>query len=108
MIVIYSSAVYDLSRIIALKGDHGAFTALKGGVKTVFTRKGSVLAVFLVYFITVTVLFLVYAGGARLMKDPSLWVALALFQQAVLFLRYFGKVMLMRAETGLTEEGHGS
>lgn len=104
MIVIYSSAVYDLSRIVALKGDRGALTALKGGVKTVFARKGSVLAVFLVYLFTAALLFLAYAGGARLMKDPSLWVALVLFQQAVLFLRYYGKVMLMRAETAIAGE----
>ncbi len=105
IIFIYSSAVYDLSRIIALKGDRGPFAALKGGVKTVFARKGSVLAVFLVYLFTVALLFLAYAGGAGLMKEPSLWVALALFQQAVLFLRYFGKVMLMRAEIGIASEG---
>jgi hypothetical protein len=102
--LIYSLAVYDLSRLHSLKEDQKAFRALRRGFAAVFSRKAKVFAIFFIYIAVVAALLLAYAGITRLTGEGVPAALIIAVQQLFLFLRLFSKVLLMRAEAALLEE----
>ncbi len=101
LIFVYSFAVYDLSRLFALKEEQGGFRSLKSGIKTVARRKGRVLRIFTIYIGAAVLLSLCYAGIAGHWKNASPAVLIIILQQLFLFLRYWMKILLMRSEAAL-------
>jgi|GEM_PF-1077777 len=101
---IYSIAVYDLSRIHALRDERGIFASLKSGIRSVFANKLSVFLIFLVYLVLVALLSLVCARITGFFKESRSELIVIAIQQAFLFLRYLSKILLMRAETQIAAE----
>lgn len=101
---IYSIAVYDLSRIHALRDERGIFTSLRSGIRSMLSNKGYVLIIFIVYLVLVALLSLVCARIMGFFTESRPELIVIAIQQVFLFLRYFSKILLMRAETQITIE----
>lgn len=101
---IYSIAVYDLSRIHAIKDERGIFASLKRGIRSVFDHKGYVLIIFIVYLVLVAALSFVCSRITGLFKESRPEIVVIVIQQVFLFLRYLSKILLMRAETQIAAE----
>jgi hypothetical protein len=103
LILTFSTAVYDFSRIIKLKEDRGVFNAFKKGIKFTFTNKLNVLVIFLLYALSLAILYLVYSVFINLAGDILYVPALFIVLQVFVMVRYFLKVVVMRAEVVLTQ-----
>lgn len=101
---IYSIAVYDLSRIHALREERGIFKSLKSGIRSVFSNKLYFLIIFIVYLVLVALLSFLCLRITGLFNDSRPEIIVIAIQQVFLFLRYFSKILLMRAETRITIE----
>jgi hypothetical protein len=96
-------AIYDLSRIFKLKEDKNVFYSLKKAIIFVFSNKLNLVVVFLMYAVSLLVLFLIYAIFNHFLEDLLYVFFLFMVYQGFILVRYFLKVVVMRAEIQLTE-----
>ncbi len=99
----FAVAIYDLSRILKLKEDKNVFFSLKKAIIFVFSNKLNLAAVFLMYVVSLLVLFLIYAIFNHFLEDLLYVFFLFMIYQVFILVRYFLKVVVMRAEIQLTE-----
>jgi hypothetical protein len=103
LIFTLSTAIYDLSRIFKLKEDRNVFYSLKKAIIFTFSNKLNLAAVFLMYAVSLLVLFLIYAIFNHFLEDLLYVFFLFMIYQGFILVRYFLKVVVMRAEIQLTE-----
>lgn len=99
----FAVAIYDLSRIFKLKEDKNVFYSFKKAIIFVFSNKLNLAAVFLMYVVSLLVLFLIYAIFNHFLEDLLYVFFLFMIYQGFILVRYFLKVVVMRAEIQLTE-----
>jgi hypothetical protein len=99
----FAVAIYDLSRIFKLKEDKNVFFSFKKAIIFVFSNKLNLAAVFLMYVVSLLVLFLIYAIFNHFLEDLLYVFFLFIIYQVFILVRYFLKVVVMRAEIQLTE-----
>lgn len=102
LIFTFSTAIYDFSRVFKLKEDKNVFYSLKKAIIFTFRNKLNLAAVFLMYAVFLLVLFLIYAIFNHFLEDLLYVFFLFLIYQGFILVRYFLKVVLMRAEIQLT------
>ena len=99
----FSTAIYDLSRVFKLKEDRNVFYSFKKAIIFAFLNKLNLAAVFLIYAVSLVVLFLIYAIFNHFLEDLLYALFLFIIYQGFILVRYFLKVVVMRAEIQLTE-----
>jgi hypothetical protein len=99
----FAVAIYDLSRIFKLKEDKNVFYSLKKAIIFVFSNKLNLAVVFLMYAVSLLVLFLIYVIFNHFLEDLLYVFFLFMIYQGFILVRYFLKVVVMRAEIQLTE-----
>lgn len=103
LIFTFSTAIYDLSRIFKLQEDRNVFYSFKKAIIFTFSNKLNLAAVFLMYAVCLLVLFLIYAIFNHFLEDLLYIFFLFMIYQGFILVRYFLKVVVMRAEIQLTE-----
>jgi hypothetical protein len=103
LLLAFSTAIYDLSRIFKLKEDKNVFYSLKKAIIFTFSNKLNLAAVFLMYAVSHLVLFLIYAIFDHFLEHLLYVFFLFVIYQGFILVRYFLKVVVMRAEIQLTE-----
>jgi len=96
-------AIYDLSRIFKLKEDRNVFYSLKKAIIFTFSNKLNLAVVFLMYVVSLLVLFLMYVIFNHFLEDLLYVFFLFMIYQGFILVRYFLKIVVMRAEIQLTE-----
>ena len=102
LIFAFSSAIYDFSRIFKLQEDKNVFYSFKKAIIFTFTNKIVLAAVFLMYAVSCLILFLIYVIFNRFLENLLYVVFLFMIYQGFILVRYFLKVVVMRAEIQLT------
>jgi hypothetical protein len=97
----FSTAIYDFSRIIKLREDRGCFYSFKQGIIFVFSNKLAILFLFLLYGISLALIYLAYAVSMGLQESLPYAFLLFLVYQAFMMARYYLKIVVMRAEVRL-------
>ncbi len=103
--LIISTAIYDFSRIFKLKESLNVFSALKKAVIFTFSNKWNLSVIFLAYAVSLVMFFLIYMVFSRFLEKIPYIFFLFLIYQGFVFVRYFLKVAVIRAEVGLTAAG---
>jgi hypothetical protein len=103
LIFAFATAIYDLSRVFKLKEDRNVFYSLKKAIIFTFSNKLNLAVVFLMYVVSLLVLFLIYVIFNHFLEDLLYVFFLFLIYQGFILVRYFLKVVVMRAEIQLTE-----
>lgn len=97
----FSTAIYDFSRIIKLREDKGSFYSFKQGVIFVFSNKIAVFFLFLLYGLSLVLIYLAFGFTMELQENLPYAFLLFLVYQAFLMARYYLKIVVMRAELRL-------
>lgn len=97
----FSTAIYDFSRIIKLKEDRGSFYSFKQAIIFVFSNKLALLLLFLLYGVSLALIYLVFYFTMELQENLPYAFLLFLVYQAFMMARYYLKVIVMRAEVRL-------
>lgn len=101
----FALAIYDYARIFKLKEDRGLFQSLKKGIHFTFTNKLSILAIFLLYSLALLIFHLFYLLFTGLVEDLLYTVLVFAAYQGFMMVRYFLKLVVIRAEIGLLITG---
>jgi hypothetical protein len=101
ILMIFSVAVYDYSRIIRLKEGRNFFFSFRSGVRFVFKNKKNILLLFFTYILSLTILYFIYKLLISVVEDiPGIIVVFVVYQIFVL-IRYFLKVIIICSELEL-------
>jgi hypothetical protein len=105
LIYVFSTAVYDFSRIIKLREEKNVFFTFKTAIIFSFSNKVTLLAIFFMYGISLGILLLIYVVFSHFVEDVLYIFLLFLIYQGFVIARYFFKVAVIRAEIRLTHIG---
>jgi hypothetical protein len=97
----FSTAIYDFSRVFKLRDDKNVFVSFKTAVRFTFSGKLPILAIFLMYVVSLVFLYLIYSLFVRFVPDFLYTLFIFILYQGFIMARYFLKVVVMRAEVGL-------
>lgn len=97
----FSTAIYDFSRIIKIKEDRGSFYSFKQAIIFVFSNKLAVLFLFILYGLSLALIYLVFYLTMELQEGLPYAFLLFLVYQAFMMVRYYLKIVVMRAEVRL-------
>lgn len=102
LILIFSTAIYDFSRISRLQEDRIFLYSFKEGILFTFSNKLNILILFLFYGAFLIIIYLVYwlIGGP--VENLVYTVLIFIIYQIFMFLRYYMKVVLMQAEVKIS------
>lgn len=94
----FSTAIYDFTRIFKLREDKGIFYSFKQGIHFVFANKLAILFLFLIYSISLVLIYLAYFFTIDLQERLPYAILLFLTYQGFIMVRYYLKIVIMRAE----------
>jgi hypothetical protein len=97
----FSVAIYDFSRIFKLRDDRNSLYSFKQGIIFTFSNKLSILAIFLLYALSLVIIYLVYSVVMGLIQDLLYVFLLFVVYQGFIMVRYYLKIVVMRAEIHL-------
>ncbi len=97
----FSAAIYDFSRIFKLKDDKNILYSFKKGIKFTFSNKLNILAIFVLYALSLVIIYLVYALVMGVVHHLLYVFLLFLVYQGFMMVRYFLKIVVIRAEIRL-------
>lgn len=97
----FSVAIYDFSRIFKLRDDKNSFYSFKQGIKFTFSNKLNILAIFVLYALSLVIIYLVYAVVMGVVQHLLYVILLFGVYQGFIMVRYYLKMVVMRAEIHL-------
>jgi len=97
----FSVAIYDFSRIFKLRDDKNIFYSFKQGIVFTFSNKVNILAVFVLYALSLALIYLVYAVVMGVVQHLLYVILLFGVYQGFIMVRYYFKIVVMRAEIHL-------
>lgn len=97
----FSVAIYDFSRIFKLRDDKNIFYSFKQGIVFTFSNKVNILAVFVLYVLSLALIYLVYAVVMGVVQHLLYVILLFCVYQGFIMVRYYLKIVVMRAEIHL-------
>ncbi len=101
MLLVIAGFIYDFSRIFKIKEAKSAVSAFKTGFKFVFSNKCNLLVIFLMYVLALVILYLCNILFVEL-TDSFLYPTLLFVAiQAFVWVRYYLKIVVIRAEVNL-------
>jgi hypothetical protein len=101
VILTFSTAIYDFSRIFKLKEDKNVFYSFKKAIIFTFSNKLYIAIVFLIYALFLMFLFLIYLIFDHFFENVLYVFFLFILYQGFILVRYFLKVVVMQAEVQL-------
>ena len=105
LLLTFTVVIYDFARIFKLKDDRNLWQTFKKTLRFTFSNKLNILAIFLLYGVSLVIFYLVYMVFVTLV-EPLLYIFLVfIFYQGFMLVRYFFKVVVIRAEIKLIEYG---
>ncbi len=104
LVLIFSMAIYDFSRISRLQEGRNFIYSFKEGIKFAFSNKLTVLVLFSLYGIFLIILLLVYLAISGPLGNLANTTLIFIIYQVFMFLRYYLKVVSMQAEVKLAEQ----
>lgn len=105
LVLTFATAIYDYVRIFKLKEDRGLLQSLKRGILFTFTNKLGILSIFLLYALALLILYLFYLLFTGLVEDLLYTILVFAAYQGFMMVRYFLKIIVIRAEIGLLTAG---
>jgi hypothetical protein len=103
LLFIFSTIIYDFARIYKLKEDRSLFQTYKKAAGFLFSNKMNILVVFLIYGLSLLILYLGYKILMNFFGHLLHVVLLFIFYQVWIAARYYLKIVLIRAELRLME-----
>lgn len=103
IILVFSTAIYDFSRIARLQEERSFLYAFKKGISFAFSNKKNVFILFILYGISLGLLYLVNYFAGSLMENLSYAILIFLVYQVIMFFRYYLKIILMHGEVKIAE-----
>jgi hypothetical protein len=100
---IVAAVIYDYARIFKLKYDTNLLQTFKYAIRFTFSNKLPLVVIFLSYGLSLSILYLIYLVSINLVEHLLYAILIYLTYQVFIFVRYFLKVVVMRAEIYLTE-----
>jgi hypothetical protein len=97
----FSAVIYDFSRIFKLKEDKNILYSFKEGVVFTFSNKLNIFAIFVLYALSLVIIYLVYALVMGVVHHLLYVSLLFLMYQGFMMVRYFLKIVVIRAEIRL-------
>ncbi len=97
----FSAAIYDFSRIFKLRDDKNILYSFKKGIIFTFSNKLNILAIFVLYALSLAIIYLVYLLVMGIVHDLLYVFLVFLIYQGFIMVRYFLKIVVMRAEIRL-------
>jgi len=97
----FSAAIYDFSRIFKLKDDKNILYSFKKGIIFTFSNKLNILAIFVLYALSLAMIYLVYLLVMGVVHHLLYVFLVFLIYQGFIMVRYFLKIVVMRAEIRL-------
>jgi hypothetical protein len=97
----FSAAIYDFSRIFKLRDDKNILYSFKKGIIFTFSNKLNILAIFVLYALSLAIIYLVYLLVMGIVHDLLYVFLIFLIYQGFIMVRYFLKIVVMRAEIRL-------
>lgn len=101
LLLTFSVAIYDFSRIFKLRDDKNSFYSFKQGIMFTFSNKVNILAVFVLYALSLALIYLVYAVVMGVVQHLLYVILLFGVYQGFIMVRYYLKIVVMRAEIHL-------
>ncbi|MCP5103277.1 MAG: hypothetical protein GY950_07860 [bacterium] len=101
LFLMFAVAVYDFSRIFKLRDDKNTFYSFKQGIRFTFSNKLNIFAIFVLYALSLVIIYLVYAVLMGLVQDFLYVIILFMVYQGFIMVRYYLKIVVMRAEIRL-------
>ena len=98
ILMIFSVAVYDYSRIIRLKDGKNFFFSFKEGVRFVFKNKKNILSLFLFYIFSSVVLYFIFKLLMSVAENFLGMIFVFLFYQVFVLIRYILKIIIITGE----------
>ncbi len=98
ILLIFSVAIYDYSRIIRLRDGKNFFFSFKEGIRFVFSHKKNIVIIFLFYIFSSAVLYLIFKLLMSVAEDFFGLIAVFLFYQVFVLIRYFLKIVVINGE----------
>lgn len=102
-ILIFSTAIYDFSRIARLQEERNFLYAFKKGISFAFSNKKNILILFVLYGISLSLLYLINYFVGSLMENVTYAIFIFLVYQVIMFSRYYLKIVIMHAEVKIAE-----
>jgi hypothetical protein len=97
----FSAAIYDFSRIFKLKDDKNILYSFRNGIIFTFSNKLNILAIFVLYGLSLVIIYLVYLLVMGVVHHLLYVFLVFLIYQGFIMVRYFLKIVVMRAEIRL-------
>jgi hypothetical protein len=105
LLLTFAAVIYDFARIFKLKDDRNLWQTFKKTLRFTFSNKLNILVIFLLYGVSLVIFYLIYMVFVTLV-EPLLYIFLVfIFYQGFMLVRYFFKVVVIRAEIKLIEYG---
>ena len=98
ILVIFSVAIYDYSRIIRLRDGRNFLFSFKEGIRFVFTHKSKIVGIFLFYIFSSAVLYLVFKLLMSVVDGFLGLIAVFCLYQVFVLIRYFLKIVVINGE----------
>lgn len=98
ILMIFSVAVYDYSRIIRLKDGKNFFFSFKEGGRFVFKNKKNILSLFLFYIFSSVVLYFIFKLLMSVAENFLGMIFVFLFYQVFVLIRYILKIIIINGE----------
>lgn len=98
ILMIFSVAVYDYSRIIRLKDGRNFFFSFKEGVRFVFNNKKNILSLFIFYFFSSVVLYFIFKLLMSVVEGFLGMIIAFVFYQVFVLIRYVLKIIVINGE----------
>lgn len=100
-VLLVSSFIYDFSRIYKIKDGKNLITAFRSGIRFTFTNKRSILTILLLYGLALLILYMFNYLFILFTQNFLFTTLFFLILQAFVWLRYYLKIVLIRAEIHL-------
>jgi len=98
ILMIFSVAIYDYSRIIRLRDGKNFFFSFKEGIRFVFSHKKNIVLIFLFYIFSSAVLYLIFKLLMSVAEDFLGLIVVFLLYQVFVLVRYFLKIVVINGE----------
>lgn len=104
LILTFSIAIYDFSRIIRLRDERNFIYSFKAGIRNVLANKLNILTIFIFLLVITAILHLLLSVLLNQVEDLLPLLLLWIIYQVFILIKYYFKIIVMNAEAHLLAE----
>ncbi|MEN8222618.1 MAG: hypothetical protein ABFR36_05120 [Acidobacteriota bacterium] len=98
ILMIFSVAIYDYSRIIRLRDGKNFLFSFREGIRFVFSHKKKIVTIFLFYIFSSALLYLIFKLLMSVAEDILGLIVVFFLYQVFVLIRYFLKIVVINGE----------